>query len=164
MIFSIVIFFFYFLLFFLSALIESFTLSCMYGRESLGWFDCYALHRARRSLRGLIGPGGSVSFFSFLAGSWLGRCCSRSCFLIRSWTWSRGENSIVGHHFSRIIYMTSDQETLILTIFTSTSGFSLLLWVLTFSILCTTSSPCTARPKTVCLLSNHGVFSVVMKN
>ena len=64
----------------------------------------------------------------------------------------------------------------------SSSGLSLSLCVFAFSILCTTSSPLTARPKIVCLLSSHGykvlatfwvvrkigkrltVFSVVMKN
>jgi len=36
----------------------------------------------------------------------------------------------------------------------SSTGFS--LYVLTFSIVWMTSNPCTARPKTVCLLSNQG--------
>ena len=40
------------------------------------------------------------------------------------------------------------------TILMSSSGFS--LYTLEFSILCTTSRPCTARPKMVCFLSNHG--------
>lgn len=59
-------------------------------------------------------------------------------------------------------YFFPHHEMVILTILMSTSGFSLKVFV--FSILCTTSRPCTARPKTVCLLSNQGVFSVVMKN
>ena len=68
----------------------------------------------------------------------------------------------------------------ILTILISSSGFSLKTFV--FSIRCTTSNPCTARPNIVCLLSlhnhqhilqlyikhfytyNQGVFSVVIKN
>ena len=54
------------------------------------------------------------------------------------------------------------QLTEILMILMSSSGFS--LYVFAFSILWTTSSPCTARPNTVCLLSNHGARSVVMKN
>ena len=36
--------------------------------------------------------------------------------------------------------------------------------VLTFSMLRTTSAPFDTRPNTVCLLSNHGVGTVVMKN
>ena len=36
--------------------------------------------------------------------------------------------------------------------------------VSTFSIALQTSIPFTTRPKTVCLLSNHGVGTVVMKN
>lgn len=47
-------------------------------------------------------------------------------------------------------------RTSILMILMSSSGRS--LYVRTFSILCTTSSPWMARPKMVCFLSNHGCF------
>lgn len=53
-------------------------------------------------------------------------------------------------------------KTSILTIRTSSSGFS--LYTRTFSIRWTTSMPRTARPNIVCFLSSHDVFSVVMKN
>jgi hypothetical protein len=44
----------------------------------------------------------------------------------------------------------------------SSKGLSCLS-VLTFSINVQTSIPFVTRPKTVCLLSNHGVATVVMK-
>ena len=50
-----------------------------------------------------------------------------------------------------------------LIILISSKGLSS-LFVLTFSIACTTSSPDSTRPKIVCFLSNHGVALVVMKN
>lgn len=46
----------------------------------------------------------------------------------------------------------------ILIILISSTGFS--LYVLTFSILCITSNPWTARPKMVCLPSSHGLSNV----
>lgn len=67
-----------------------------------------------------------------------------------------------GNDVALIIQLTVIYNTVILTIFTSSSGFS--LNVRTFSILCTTSSPCVALPKIVWRLSSQGVFSVVMKN
>lgn len=51
----------------------------------------------------------------------------------------------------------------IFTILISSYGLSA-LFVLTFSIACTVSSPERTRPKMVCLLSSHGVAFVVMKN
>lgn len=54
-------------------------------------------------------------------------------------------------------------STSTLIILISSNGLSTLL-TLTFSIACTTSNPCTTRPKTVCLLSSQGVTTVVMKN
>ena len=50
-----------------------------------------------------------------------------------------------------------------LMILISSNGLSS-LFVLTFSIACTTSSPDNTRPNIVCFLSNHGVALVVMKN
>lgn len=53
-------------------------------------------------------------------------------------------------------------STLMLIILISSTGFS--LKTLAFSIICTTSIPFTHLPKIVCLSSNHGALSVVMKN
>jgi len=53
--------------------------------------------------------------------------------------------------------------TVTFKIFTSWYGLSFLS-VLTFSICWTTSIPFTTLPNTVCLLSSHGVATVVIKN
>ena len=50
-----------------------------------------------------------------------------------------------------------------LMILISSYGLSI-LFVFTFSMACTTSSPDNTRPKIVCFLSSHGVAFVVMKN
>lgn len=64
---------------------------------------------------------------------------------------------------SKLVHVSTVALFSRLTILISSTGLSLRS-VLAFSMFSTTSVPLTTRPNTVCLLSSHGVGTVVMKN